>query len=338
MDETILVGTRLKMFATDEIDTSDRTWALSWPAERVLSALEGSVRRLGVIRPLYALEGDSGLVVVDGFRRVAAAREAGVEKIPVVLLDKKIEPAVIFETRCADVAGRLTPVESSRLARRLREQFAVAEDDIIGTFLPLWGLGSSKSVLNKLRELERLQEPVARWCAENGVGLREAGRWARMSREGQRAMLVVVRTFKPGGNLLRGYLELTGEITLREHTTAEEVLSESRIRKLLLDPQAAASGGRETVHRVLLERRYPTLRELEEKLGRLTGELGLGGEIRIEPPRLFEGERYRASFEFGSAGELEQAALRLLDAARSGRAGDFFRLLGAPDIAEGDAR
>ncbi len=332
-EKQILEGTELIIMDTDKLDTVCRTWSVSWPVERVDSAMEASVRSLGVIRPLWALQSGKGapVVVVDGFRRLIAAKAAGISKVPVVLLDKNIPAEKIFLARCFDIAGRLTPVEASRLAGKLRSQFGIEDKELVKEFLPLWGMGTSISVLNKLRELERVQEPVARWCVEHGTGLRDAGLWARLPREGQRAILVLVRTFKPGGNLLRSYLELAAEISLRENVSIEEILSDDRIRKLLLDPQGAASGGRETVHRVLLERRYPSLSILSGKLAKLKGELGLGGPLRVEPPRLFEGGRYTAGFEFGSAEELEQTALKLLDAARSGKAGELFRLLGAPE-------
>jgi hypothetical protein len=333
----ILEGTELVLMNTDELDAADRRWAVSWPGERLDKAFQASVRQMGVIRPLWALPagGASALpVVVDGFRRLAAATAVGVGRVPVVLLDEGIPEENIFLTRCFDIAGRLSPVEASRLAEKLRSQFGIADDELAKEFLPLWGMGNSSSVLNKLRELERLQEPVARWCVENKTGLRDAGLWARLSREAQRAMLVLVRAFKPGGNLLRGYLELAGEISLREGVSVEEILADSRIHKLMSDPQGAASGGRETVHRVLLERRYPILSDLRGKLKLLKGELGLDGPVSVEPPRLFEGGRYTAEFEFGSPAELEQVAKRLLDAARSGKAGALFRLLGAPESEE----
>jgi hypothetical protein len=336
--DTILKQTRLSVVDTGKIDSTDRTYAVNWPAERVEDSMIGSVRQLGLVRPIWALERESGLVVADGFRRLAAAAAAGMKSVPVVVLDGKLEPADIFTSRCADVAGRLTPVESARLVKKLRERFDVSEDMLVKTFLPLLGLGASKSVLNKLRQLDRLQEPVARWCAENGVGLRETGLWAGFPRESQRAMLVLVRTLKPGGNLLRSYLELAGEISLRDNVNIEEVLADSRIRKLLIDPQAVASGGRERVHRLLQERRYPTLNTLREQLIKTMEVLGLAGQLKIEPPRLFEGERFTASFEFGSAGELEQVAGSLLNAARSGEAGKLFRLLGAPDDSEEGGR
>jgi hypothetical protein len=323
-------GRAVETVSINLIDRSDRTWAVSWPSERPGEQLMDSIGRIGVMRPLWVMEKDDGLVVVDGFRRLAVAVKLGLENVPAVKIEGNRAPREIFLARCFDLAGRLSVVEASRLVKILRERFGCSEDELTKNFLPLWGLGGSKGVLKKLRELERLQEPVARWCVENGVGLRDAARWAAFPREGQRGMLVLVRTFKPGANLLRKYLDLAGEISVRENVSVEEILSDSRIRKLLLDPQAAASGGRETVHRVLLERRYPELNKLEERLKELTAELDLAGSIQLDAPRLFEGNSYGASFEFGSPEELEQTALRLLDAARSGRAGGLFHLLGAP--------
>ena len=330
-EQWIMENSRPEMMDIAGLDTADRTWAVSWPSERTDKKFEASVRTLGVVRPVWALENGGRLIVADGYRRLATARAAGIDKVPVAILDNRIQLEKILLGRCCNVAGRLTPVEAARLAFKLSDKFDIDKETLVKKFLPLWGLGGSASVLNKLRELDHLQEPVARWCVENGVGLREAGLWTRFTREGQRAMLVVARTFKPGGNLLRSYLELTGEISVRENVSVEAILDDSRIRALLLDPHAAASGGRETVHRILLERRHPTLTDLQARLDNLREELGLKGAVTVEPPHLFEGSRYRAAFEFGSASELEQTAKLLLDAARSGKTGGLFRLLGAPD-------
>ncbi len=331
----ILEGTELTIMDMDRLDADNRGWAVSWPVERLDKALTASVRQVGVIRPLWALVGEGdAVVVVDGFRRLAAAKAAGVERVPVVLLDKNIPADKIFLVRCFDIAGRLTPVEAARLADKLRREFGVEDEELVNNFMPLWGMGNSASVLNKLRELESLQKPVLRWCVENKTGLRDCGLWARLPLDAQRVMLELVRAFRPGGNLLRSYLELAGEISLREGVSVEDILADSRIHKLMSDPQGAASGGRETVHRVLLERRYPLLSELRGRLKKLKGELGLDGPVSVEPPQMFEGGRYAAGFEFGSAAELEQTALRLLGAARSGKAGELFRLLGAPESGE----
>jgi len=47
--------------------------------------LVASVRRLGVLQPVVVREGDEGFVLVAGHRRLAAAKEVGLEVIPVTV-------------------------------------------------------------------------------------------------------------------------------------------------------------------------------------------------------------------------------------------------------------
>jgi hypothetical protein len=64
-----------------------------------------SIRTYGVLQPLLARPGDSGYEVVAGFRRLEAAREAGLTEVPVRVY--RVEDAAIEGLRNAtNVTGR----------------------------------------------------------------------------------------------------------------------------------------------------------------------------------------------------------------------------------------
>ena len=81
----------------------------------------------------------------------------------------------------------------ARAVEKAGALYSLTLEQLAGTILPLLGLGTSKKQLGELELLRKLEDPVARFCADNAVALREAALWADFPREGQRALLVLVR-------------------------------------------------------------------------------------------------------------------------------------------------
>jgi ParB/Sulfiredoxin domain len=334
----IFNNARLIRLETGKIDMDDRTFAVSWPGEWEVQALAGEIETSGIVTPVWAQEQATGkkFRVIDGFRRVAAARGTGLKELPALIFRKDIDPLILFRARLAGLGSRLSAVETAKVLEKLNKEFQVDENTLVKTFLPLLGLGRNKTLLGRFRRMETLEEPVARYCAEQQVGLAEVSLWAEFPGGAQKAVLSYVRAFNPGGNLLKSYLRLIGEIALRSRTTVEKVLEDPQLRKLLLDPQTARSNGREQMHRRLREMRFPVMKDIEERFGNTRRSLDLPSEIDLKPPVMFEGERLSLSFEIESAGDLAEKSRRLLEAARSGKIEMLFRCLGAPEAEDSE--
>jgi len=331
VDREITRKAKLVYLPTGGIEISDRKYAISWPGERGVDELARKIGLAGMVEPVWVEDCGCVFRVVDGFGRLAAARRAGIAEVPALVFPADTDPQALMRARLRDVAGRITAVETARLVDRLAREFQVGDPELVEVFLPLLGFGPSGKILADLRRLAPLEEPVARWCAEQGVGLREALLWAAFPREGQRAILVLVRSAKPGGNLLRSYLRLVQEISVRDSLPVQDVLFDRGIREVLTDPQATASGGREKIHRILLARRYPLFTELTERFERLRREMNLPEGVGLEAPPNFEGDRFTLSLSFGSVPELARTLGKLIDLVGSGGVDDLFELLGAPE-------
>ena len=314
-----------------QIDAADRTFALSWPAERGVDELMEKIGLSGTLEPVWLIRVAESLCVVDGFRRLAAARKVGVGELPALVFPAGTDRKALVLARCRDAEGRLSAVEVTRLVEKLSDHFRINDRGLVEKFLPLMGFGASPKVLADLRRLSRLEEPVARWCADQAVGLREALLWAGFPREGQRSILVLVRSLKPSGNLLRSYLRLLHEISIRDSRPVQEALFDRAIREVMTDPEQAASGGREKVHRILLARRNPATSQLIKRFKKLSRELDLPEGASLDAPPQFEGNQFEVSFSFGSSAELGEAARKLERLAQSGEADKLFRLLGASE-------
>ena len=327
----ILSNARLEWIGTGKIDCADRLFALEWPVERQIDPLVESVKKAGLLDPLWVIgKGRGQYRLVDGFRRLVAARGAHLAEVPALVLESTVDTLELYKARLARPSRMLSAVEASRVIERLGAEFDMSDKQLAEVFLPVLGLGSSIKILAETRRLDRLEDPVARFCAVSGVGLREATLWAQFPGEGQQAVLELVLALKPGRNLLRSYLQLLSEISLRESLPVQDILADRRIRDIVLDPQKSRSGGREIVHGILRRRRNPLMEKIEEDFHSVRKALELPEEVSLEPPPFFEGHRIKVAFEIGSRKELEKKALGLVQASRKPKASRLFSALGAP--------
>jgi len=78
---------RLVWVKLQDVDTKDRTFAVSWPDERNVDALAAEIETSGVVTPVWVRENEKGggYRLIDGFRRAAAAGKVGLEEIPAEL-------------------------------------------------------------------------------------------------------------------------------------------------------------------------------------------------------------------------------------------------------------
>ena len=88
--------------------------------EAELSALADSVRAQGILQPLLVEETADGLVVVEGHRRLEAARRAGLAEVPVLrMAGADGEPARLAAALAANMRrAELTPIEQARAFER----------------------------------------------------------------------------------------------------------------------------------------------------------------------------------------------------------------------------
>jgi len=135
---------------------------------RSISELSASIRQHGVLQPLVVRKiGEGRFELISGERRLRAAREAGLIKVPVVVReaasDREIlELALVENLQRAD----LDPIDKARGFRQLSEQFGLTQEQIAER------VGQDRtSVANHLRLLdlpEELQEAVSRGTISMG--------------------------------------------------------------------------------------------------------------------------------------------------------------------------
>lgn len=126
-----------------------------------LSELANSIREHGVLQPLLVTAGviPDQYILIAGERRLLAARQAGLERVPVIIREateqQRVELALIENLQRAD----LNPLEMAEAYRQLSEDYNLSHDEIAAR------VGKSRaSVTNTLRLLKlptEVQEALA---------------------------------------------------------------------------------------------------------------------------------------------------------------------------------
>lgn len=133
LDALIPINTSagVTQIAVDSISPNPRQPRSHFDPEEI-AALAASIREHGVIQPLLvthaAEEGE--YVLIAGQRRLMAARQADLERVPVIVREASdqelIELALIENVQRAD----LSPLETAEAYRQLAEDFLFSHDEI----------------------------------------------------------------------------------------------------------------------------------------------------------------------------------------------------------------
>ena len=137
-----------KMVPLDQIRANPMQPRRDFNEER-LRELADSFKINGIMQPLVVKKSDSGYAVIAGERRFRAARMAGLEKVPAVILEE-IDNTRMLEMALVENIQRenLNPLELAEAYRRLIDQCHLTQNDLASR------LGKSRAaVANQLRLL-----------------------------------------------------------------------------------------------------------------------------------------------------------------------------------------
>ena len=133
--------------------------------EEELKELAASIRENGILQPLIVTRAEQTgkYTLIAGERRLLAARQAGLERVPAMLREaseeQRLELALVENVQRAD----LTPLEAAEAFRQLNDDFGLSHDQIAAR------VGKSRvAVTNKLRLLN-LAPAVREALAKNQI-------------------------------------------------------------------------------------------------------------------------------------------------------------------------
>ncbi len=123
-------------------------------SETSIKELAASIREVGILQPLVIRSTESGFELIAGERRLRAAKEAGLDRVPVLIRQagegESMEMALVENLQRED----LNPLETAAAYQALMDSFELTKDQLASR------LGKSRAAVTNTLRLMRLPESV----------------------------------------------------------------------------------------------------------------------------------------------------------------------------------
>lgn len=122
--------------------------------ETSIKELASSIREVGILQPLVIRSTETGFELIAGERRLRAAKEAGLDRVPVLIRQagegESMEMALVENLQRED----LNPLETAAAYQALMDSFGLTKDQLASR------LGKSRAAVSNTLRLTRLPESI----------------------------------------------------------------------------------------------------------------------------------------------------------------------------------
>ncbi len=182
-------------------------------SEASIKELAASIREVGILQPLVIRSTESGFELIAGERRLRAAKEVGLDRVPVLIREaaesQSMEMALVENLQRED----LNPLETAAAYQALMEGFGFTKDQLAHR------LGKSRAAISNTLRLSRLPEPIQAMVLEEKLS--EGHARALLSLETEEHMLRVAETVGAEKLSVRRTEDLVREKLLRRSSSPE---------------------------------------------------------------------------------------------------------------------
>lgn len=232
--------------------------------------LAASIREVGILQPLVVRSTESGFELIAGERRLRAAKEAGLDRVPVLIREaadsESMELALVENLQRED----LNPLETAAAYQALMEGFGITKEALANR------LGKSRAAVTNTLRLTHLPPGIREMLLEGGLtegharallGLQDEGRMIQLAEKVRSEKLSVRKTEE----LVRAQASVSQETTQNNEpkpkTAPEEYSQASRLIQSALSLPVKVSSSRRGGK---LEIRFKEKEELDSLIELLT--------------------------------------------------------------------
>jgi ParB family chromosome partitioning protein len=155
-----------------EMDTESLTPNLFQPRKNFdkekMEELKESIKKHGIIQPIVVRKMANGYEMVAGERRLKAAKEIGLKKIPAIIKtfnnEKSLEIALVENIQRED----LNPVEQANAFKRLIDEFNLTQQELAGV------TGKSRALVTNTIRLLKLNPKIQKNISEGKISFGHA--------------------------------------------------------------------------------------------------------------------------------------------------------------------
>jgi ParB/RepB/Spo0J family partition protein len=304
MFERVVEMETIQKIALQQIDVADETFSVNFLAD--LGRLRSSIQELGLIQPVFLRKKQDGYQIICGFRRIFVFLELEISEIEArVFEDKGTEDFRLFSISLHEnlTTRGFNTVEKAIALEKLIHHFQIDPIIVVKTFLPLFSLEPNEKILNTYLSLAQMEDKLKRYILKEKVSRFNIRIFSAFTPEDRMALLSLISPLKLGENHLREMLTLLEEISRRDRCGVREIVGRPEIEAILSQMELTPSQRTEQVRRVLMDFRYPEMRQCEEKFEKKRKDLNLPSHVSIHHPPFFEGTGLRVEFQFETVEE-----------------------------------
>lgn len=155
-------GLRFEEIPTSAVRANVHQPRRSFP-ETGIQELAASIREVGILQPLVVRATEEGFELIAGERRLRAAKEAGIDRVPVLIRQahegESMELALVENLQRED----LNPLETAAAYDALMESFGLSRDQLASR------LGKSRAAVTNTLRLGQLPESIKELLSEGRV-------------------------------------------------------------------------------------------------------------------------------------------------------------------------
>ena len=293
----------------DQIDFDDQSYIITF--EPSLSQLLVSIKNIGVLNPpLLQQKSDNSYRIVTGLKRILCLRQLGFNHFSGILCfaENTAPDFDMFILNLNENIGTrsLNDIEKSIVLHRLLYLYHVSEQRIVTEFLPLLGLGSNRSVLDRFIKLNQLETEIKIAIANASLSPDVAIALLDRSTPGRMAIFNLFQRLKVGKNRQKELLRLSQELAEIKGQSIDRILNRSDIEEILCDTKITPPRKTERIIEILKKLRYPLFSKVVADFNQIKKELKLPPNISLKPPPFFEGENYTIEFNFKNQADFKK--------------------------------
>ena len=289
----------IKRILLEQIDLLDETFSVNFRPD--LQKLRSSIEERGLIQPVLLREKGDRYQIVCGFRRISVYHELGNPEIEArVFKEKEMDDLGLF---CVSLHENLTTrgfntLEKAIALDKLVHYFQIDPIVLIKTFLPLFSLEPHEKILKTYLSLARMENEVKSYILEEEVSRSNIRILSHFNSEDRMALLPLFSSLKLGENRLREMLTLLEEISQRDQIRVKDIIHRPEIQAILSQKEFTPSQKTELVKKVLIDFRYPKMRQMEKGFEKKRRDLNLPPHLSLHHQPFFEGGGLRIEFQF----------------------------------------
>ncbi|MBT3922306.1 MAG: ParB N-terminal domain-containing protein [Nitrospina sp.] len=297
-----------------DIDGDDRLTDFSM--DGCPEKLTDSVKVIGIRHPISVCPSGNLYAIVSGHKRFQAAPRSGLTRIPAFIIPE-IDNASRLNINLNENFGQrhYSDIEKGDILNKLKDA-GISDETIIEDYMPLLELERSKKIFQDLSSAKVLSPKLKKLLHRARVPVKTFSTFYKW--DDFTSAEIIFSALKPGVNKWRELLDLLDEVSARENTTPEQILSQDEIKNSLATTELNPSQQYDRIHQYLYNQRYPVLSEMKKQMARALDEMDLDDKTRLKFQETFESDELKLELKFHSEKELSRQVEKIFKALQSG--------------------